>query len=304
VSVRVSCPHCQGPCLVAEQYLGVPVQCARCGQPFTARGEAEEVPRLEVGAATSPGRARTRNEDSFLVQHLAWNHLADRHDLALLIVADGMGGAEAGDRASWLVVGTVAASLGPLLAGAFGRGLKDFTSARLTQAVTAALHEANRTVYQAAQAEPACRGMGATAAVVLICDGRVVIGHVGDCRVYHSQEGQLTQVTRDQTLVARMVELGKLTPREALRHPSRHEVSQAVGRAPELEPASYQLMLSTGDWLVIACDGLHAHLDHAALESAVAHSAPAAGLLAQDLVERADQLGGSDNCTVLTVRCY
>ena len=92
--------------------------------------------------------------------------------------------------------------------------------------------------------------MGATAAVVFVWDGEVRIAHVGDCRVYHHHAGKLTQVTTDQTLVARMVELGTLTPEEAKSHPSRNEVTHAVGKYPTLEPARHQLRLEPGDRFV------------------------------------------------------
>jgi serine/threonine protein phosphatase PrpC len=111
-------------------------------------------------------------------------------------------------------------------------------------------------------------------------------------------------VTRDQTLVARMVELGKLTPAEALTHPSRNEVTEAVGRRPDVSPAAYELGLAPGDWLVVACDGLHAHVDDRLLARALGEASPSAALLAHGLVDLADEGGGSDNCTVVAVRCY
>jgi protein phosphatase len=200
-------------------------------------------------------------------------------------------------------VRTAAAVLAPLLHGALAGPCKDAAAAKVPEAIACALREANRAVQQAARDEAAGKGMGATAAVVVVWDGQVHIGHVGDCRVYHQRAGRLTQVTRDQTLVARMVELGQLSPREALRHPSRDEVTHAVGRAADLEPAAYQLRLAAGDWLVVACDGLHAHLDAATLQEETAKAPPSAAALAQHLVDRADQLGGSDNCTVIAVRC-
>jgi len=172
----------------------------------------------------------------------------------------------------------------------------------LAQAIRTALQAANRVVYQAGQSDPTCRGMGATAAVVLVCNGVAVIGHVGDCRVYHQRGGQLSQLTRDQTLVARMVELGTLTPREAELHPSRNEVTHAVGMAADLEPGETQQSLAAGDWLLAACDGLHAHLDLSEIEEEV-NWATSAQALADKLVERSNHEGGSDNCTVLCLRC-
>jgi protein phosphatase len=146
--------------------------------------------------------------------------------------------------------------------------------------------------------------MGATAAVVVIWNGRVVVGQVGDCRVYHQHAGHLKQVTRDQTLVNRMVELGQLSPREAADHPASNEVLQAIGMRTAIEPAQYKLKLVPSDWLLVACDGLHGQVDDQTIQATVGSAPPAAALLAGRLADLADHSGGADNCTVVAVRCY
>lgn len=308
--VRVHCPHCRTPCVVAERHLGVPVKCGRCARSFTTRPDPAaatrvDIPvpaiRLDLGAATSTGRVRERNEDSFLVQHLVCCNLDVWRELAVLVVADGMGGAAAGELASGLVVRVLGKELMSLLTQLLDGTNKD--TATLANAIAAALREANRAVWNTAQQDAAWKGMGATAAVAVVWDTDVCIGHVGDCRVYHQRGGRLTQVTRDQTLVARMVELGQLTPKQALTHRARNEITNAVGMTSKLDPAPYQVKLAAGDWLLVACDGLHAHLDDAALQSEIASAKDSAVQLAQRLIERANEQGGSDNCTVLAVRC-
>ncbi len=316
--VPVSCPQCQAACQVDEQHLGKRVKCYKCGKAFTAElpmdedilpeiDAAEPVdggpPRLDIGSATSPGRVRSRNEDSYLVLQGAWSNLDRRHEMAVLVVADGMGGHEAGDQASGLAIQTFGNALNPVLAGAVSRQIKDPPVAVLAEKLKAALLEANRAVLSKSQKDPACKGMGSTAACVLLWDTQAVIAHVGDCRVYHFHAGLLTPVTEDQTLVARMVALGTLSPAEALVHPNRNEVAQALGRRPELEPSSHQLVLTRGDWLLIACDGLHAHVDGPALEAEMTNAPPSALQLAHHLVALANEKGGSDNCTVIAVRC-
>jgi protein phosphatase len=260
--------------------------------------------RLDVGGATSPGRVRDRNEDSFLIQQLSWCNRDRRHEFAVVVVADGVGGHEAGDEASDLVIRTASGALTPLLTGALTGQFKDTSASVLADTIEYALQEANRTVFRKASAQGAAKGMGATAAVVLLWEGQALIGHVGDCRVYHVVGGQLIQVTRDQTLVARMVELGQLSPQEALAHPSRNEVTEAIGRRFDLKPARYEAKLAPGDWLIVACDGLHAHVNEALLAETIRSAAPSAALLAHQLVELANQRGGSDNCTVVVVRGY
>ena len=302
--VRMSCPRCNGPCLIADQHVGATVQCSHCRQPFVAQPQAAAAPpRLEVGSATSVGRVRRRNEDSFLVQHIAWSTVEGFQEVLLLALADGMGGYEAGHQASRLVIETVGGTLAPLLAGALTGQLKASSPTGLAENIDYALLEANRAVHRRAQTDPACKGMGATAQVVLIWAGRALIGHVGDCRVYHQRGDRVTQLTKDQTLVARMVELGTLTAREALSHPARNEVAQAVGKHPDLAPARYEIALTAGDWLIAASDGLHAHLDDKALQAELAKPASSASERARQLVDAADQKGGSDNCTVVCVRC-
>jgi protein phosphatase len=270
----------------------------------TAGAEVLPLPgafRLDIGGATSSGCVRPRNEDSLLIQHLAWSNLDQRHEAAVLVVADGMGGYDAGDQASALVIRTLGGSLAGLLAECLTGQLKaDAVPGRIDLALKAA----NKAVHARGQADPGCKGMGATAAVAFVHDGRVHVGHVGDCRVYHYHEGKLAQVTKDQTLVARMVELGQLSPQEALAHPKRNEVTQALGRPTELKPAGHQVKLCPGDWLIAACDGLHAHVGEEQLAKVVACAPPSAGALAHYLVDLANEGGGSDNCTVVAVRCY
>jgi protein phosphatase len=259
--------------------------------------------RLDVGGATSMGRVRNRNEDSFLLQQMAWSNLEARHDAALLVVADGMGGHEAGDRASLLALQQIGNVLRTALVNA-APGQSEAKQAGYRESIEAAIRSANTVVYQTGQKEAPGKGMGATAAVVLARDGQVEIGHVGDCRVYLFHDGSLSQVTRDQTLVARMVELGQLTEKEAKNHPKGNEVTQAIGKGAEIQPAYYQARLVPGDWMVVACDGLHAHVDAARLTETL-HAAPfSAALVAHHLVDLANFHGGTDNCTVVALRCY
>jgi len=260
--------------------------------------------RLDIGGATSVGRVRSRNEDSYLIHHLGWSNRDKYRDLALTIVADGLGGHQGGDMASGLAINMIGNALAQLLTGAMTGQVKDPSAAQLAQAIDSAIKGANLAIYRRAQADATYRGMASTIAVLLICDGQVVIGHVGDCRVYHVRNGSLTQVTRDQTLAARMVEMGQLTPQQALVDPSRSQVSQAVGLRTDINPASHQLRLLPGDWLIVSCDGLHAHVEPAQLEQVVRAAAPAASYLAGHLVDLANQGGGTDNTTVVAIRCY
>jgi protein phosphatase len=265
--------------------------------------EASAPCRLVLGSATTRGRVRDHNEDSLLVQQCTWGLGATRHDVALIVVADGMGGHQAGDRASGLVIRAMSDVLAPLLAAALKEQSPEAAPADPAEVLDRGLHEANRLVRETAQRNLAWKGMGSTAVALLIWDGQAHIRLVGDCRVYHWRGGQLTQVTRDQTLVARMVELGQLTPEEAARHPRRNEVAQAVGKYALIEPGHYDLTLGPGDWLVASSDGLQAHVSDRALGETIAKAGSSAAELANRLIDLANQGGGSDNCTVVAVHC-
>ena len=141
--------------------------------------------------------------------------------------------------------------------------------------------------------------MGATAAVVVIWNGRAYLGHVGDCRVYLHRGGELKQLTKDQTLVAKMVALGQLTREEAAEHESRNEVTQAIGKRPTIEPSRANLKLERGDYLVVACDGLAAHVECSTIQQVLSRPTVPPQHLAAQLVQMADDGGGTDNCTVI-----
>lgn len=260
--------------------------------------------RLDIAGVTSIGRDRSRNEDSFLVQHLTWSDLNQNHQLALVIVADGMGGHAGGDQAARLALRTIGLILAPLLTNALSTEQREVTRVGLSASIDSAIKEANRVIHQTAAKDRRYKGMGATAAVVVIWNGRVVVGHVGDCRLYHYRAAHLKQVTRDQTLVNRMVELGQLRPEEAAGHPSSNRVLQAIGTRTAIEPAHYKLKLVPGDWLLVTCDGLHGQVHDRTIQAAVSKAPPSAAMLAGRLVDLADKSGGADNCTVIAVRCY
>jgi protein phosphatase len=302
-SVRAPEPPTQGdPAKPAPQAVGAsaaPAQ-APLSEPEPVAPSRVRPRGLRIGAATSPGRLRERNEDGFLVQQLAWAGQSGRHEVALAVVADGMGGHGAGDRASAVAIGVVAAALAPFLAGLVNGQEKAGEAEGLLDAVDRGLWEANRAISRAAEEEPGCSGMGATAVAALVADGLAAICHVGDCRAYLHRAGEFRQLTRDQTLVARMIELGTLTEREARTHPAASQVTQALGKQYDLEPSRQAVDLLAGDRLVLACDGLHAHLNAQELCALVKEGQDACSV-AEALVGGANKAGGSDNCTVVVV---
>ena len=268
---------------------------------FDAEAQDANTLLLDIAGATTAGRVRERNEDAYVVRRQAWSQNCERCELALLAVADGMGGYGGGAQASALTVQTLQAATGSVFEGALaGRLQPDRIAA---DQLRAALNQASQAVHSAALADAQLKGMGAAAVVALLWQDSAFLGHVGDCRAYHWHDGQLKQVTKDQTLVQRMLDLGTLSPQEAQHHNAKNELSQALGRRPDVAPGICQLPLCCGDWLLLACDGLQAHLSHADLRSEIELALPSASFLAQHLVDIANRRGGSDNCTVIAVHC-
>jgi len=167
--------------------------------------------------------------------------------------------------------------------------------------ILSALRDANRRVYETARAHPGTRGMGCTAEVVLIDGSTAVIGHVGDSRVYRMRRGKLTQITQDQTIVGRMVQLGQLTEKEAETHPRRSELQQAIGGRPEVYPDIYSVTLEPGDWLLVCSDGLSNQTSVAAMQ-AVLRESKTAERASRRLVNMALADGAMDNVSVAVAR--
>ncbi|GBD37119.1 Putative protein phosphatase 2C-type [bacterium HR36] len=282
----VRCPYCQKLFRVAS---------------VSTAGHTDKTlpPRLEIAGLTLTGRCRERNEDALLIRQTSWTEGATWHDAALLVVADGMGGYQAGAQAAQMTIRAVGHALDFLFDGALVGRFRETPLEQIAETVEFALKGVNRQLYQQSQHQAQWRGMGATVIVALLWLERVLLFHVGDTRAYLSRAEKWQQLTTDQTLVARMVELGQLTPEEAKTHPHRHEVAQALGKHATIQPSRQQLSLQPGDWLILASDGLHADLEEDKLTSLVRGFSGSARQLAEALAHAADQAGGSDNITVI-----
>jgi protein phosphatase len=275
--------------------------------------------RLEVAAWTTTGMIRTGNEDAFALLHACESRQDDFADSALIMLADGMGGYDAGEVAAAMCIAQLRKNLTILkpfftTAGASGFPTEhpqaegnapaklDVEEAK--RMVRAALKDANKYVFTSSRTPggPGRRGMGCTVEVVYI-DGRdVVVGHVGDSRTYILSEGRLVQITRDQTLVNRLVELGTLSAEEAEDHPRKNELQQAMGGQPDVDPGIYSAKLKPGDFILVCSDGLTNHIKDKVLEQFLKIEAVSAELAARRLVNLVNIEGATDNATVVIVR--
>jgi len=220
-----------------------------------------------------PGRRRRHNEDAYVVQP------------PLFAVADGMGGAKAGEVASGLAAAAVQESGGDGTAG----------EAR----VAALIEEANRRVFRRASEDREASGMGTTMTVALVEDDQVAIGHVGDSRAYLIREGQLEQLTDDHSLVAELVRSGKLTPEEAETHPQRSVITRALGTEADVDVDTFSVSAAAGDLFLLCSDGLPSMVDDQTILEAVESHRSNLHEAAKALVNAANRGGGEDNITVV-----
>jgi protein phosphatase len=294
-------------------------------------GESLGEVRLDIAGWNSSGLMRTNNEDAFALIHTTSGRLHHISDQALIVLADGMGGAAAGEVAAAMAIdGLQRRVLANPLFGALNQGgptlvlppaggmstsgttnpdddlddefADDPGPDSWQNALIIALRGINGEIFEAARAPGrGRRGMGCTAEVVYTDGHHLVVGHVGDSRTYHYSAAKLAQLTRDHTLVNRLVELGQLTPEEAANHARKNELQQALGGLPHVDPQTAHVELRPGDWVVVCSDGLTNHVDDPTLAEMI-QRADSAEMLARRLVNLANLHGGSDNCTVVAMR--
>jgi serine/threonine protein phosphatase PrpC len=222
-------------------------------------------------AVTDPGRRRRRNEDAYVLEP------------PLFAVADGMGGAQAGEIAS-----RIAASV-----------LRDSAGQSGQDAVATLIQEANRRVYEAAATDEARSGMGTTITAALVEEGTVRIGHVGDSRAYLIRDGRLEQLTEDHSLVAELVRSGRLSPEEADIHPQRSVITRVLGTDPDVDVDTFTVETRPGDVFMICSDGLTSMVDDQTILDIVEHNRVSLDKAARALVNAANKGGGEDNITVV-----
>ena len=227
-----------------------------------------------ASALTDTGRRRPQTEDTFVC------------DPPLFAVADGVGGAQAGEIASRLA----AAALEERLPSALGE-----------DTLSSLLHEANERIYNHAVADPAAAGMGTVVTALLVDEsaGTIAIGHVGDSRAYRLREGELEQLTPDHSLVGELLRSGRLSAEEAEQHPHRSVITRAVGTEPIVEVETMTVAAVPGDIYLICSDGLTDIVRDGEIAELIARSDGDPDTAAEALVAAANRAGGIDNITVV-----
>jgi serine/threonine protein phosphatase PrpC len=226
----------------------------------------------QATAVSDAGRTRRRNEDAYVV------------DPPLFAVADGMGGAQAGEVASQLAAAVLRESTG-----------KDGDP---EGRIVALIQEANRQIYERARSDAQASGMGTTVTAAMLADEQVAIGHVGDSRAYRVRGGELEQLTEDHSLVADLMRSGRLTPEEAETHPQRSVITRALGTDPDVDVDTSAVDAEPGDIFLLCSDGLTTMVGDEEILRALAER-EALEDAARALVRAANRRGGEDNITIV-----
>jgi protein phosphatase len=242
---------------------------------------------FEFFHAVDTGRARTNNEDSVAVDEAN----------ALTVLADGMGGYNAGEVASGMATEFIRSELGRWLQETGGRA----NDSEIRRAMDICVDNANRAIFNAANANPQYAGMGTTLVVAIFREGHVRLGHVGDSRAYRWRKGQLTQITRDHSLLQEQLDAGLITPEQAAFSANKNLVTRAVGVEDTVLLETHQHEIQPGDVILMCSDGLSDMLNDTAIAQLLqAHDElPEAG---RALIAAANEAGGRDNIALILVR--
>jgi len=285
----------------------VPLTCLRCGTRntpsavhcVTCEGALTQPETVSadtlipfVGAVSVIGRVRTNNEDRV--------GLWARNGVILAMIADGMGGAVAGEEASRLALEAVQADFVGEARGS--EELATLPDTEVTEKMRAAFRRANRAVMLRAAEHAQFQGMGTTLTLAFVRGGQVMVAHIGDSRAYlvPGNGARINQITDDHSFVEALLAAGHITPEQASTHPMRNVLYRALGQVEETEADLYVRALSAGDWLILCSDGLTRHVHAPEIEQCVRTSdSPAEA--AQRLVALANERGGEDNISVVAI---
>lgn len=254
---------------------------------------------LEIVRLTDVGLLRSHNEDA----------IASDSSIGFMILADGMGGYNAGEVASEMAVLSIAAELSeslgyhtdkPAVLDIVDRPF--LNKAILKKLLIDVVATANASIYHASQTYPQCAGMGTTLALGLFTSNQLLVGHIGDSRVYRLRNHQLEQMTEDHSLLQEEIRAGILTREQAKYCPYKNLVTRALGVDPEVELELNEFKVEAGDIYLLCSDGLSDLVDDALIQATLNHYVQDLASAADVLVQLANQHGGKDNVSVILAK--
>jgi protein phosphatase len=248
---------------------------------------------LEIASCTDPGMVRSHNEDS----------IASDREKGLVVLADGMGGYNAGEVASGMATTVIITELQQLLEK---RGPSEIDGqdgqALVQRLLREQIAKANTSIYQASQSQPQYAGMGTTLVVALFYDNKMTVAHIGDSRLYRLRAEDFIQVTKDHSLLQEQIDSGMITPEQAKLSQNKNLVTRALGIDPMVEPEIHEYETQPGDTYLLCSDGLCDMVSDEDIGMALQTLGANLKLCAQQLIQMANDNGGRDNISVILVR--
>lgn len=248
---------------------------------------------LEVIRITDVGRRREHNEDA----------VASDLDIGLVILADGMGGYNAGEVASEMAILTIIAELKAQLSHMTpGSLIASLGMQQESQALQDAVAKANETIYSVAQTQPQCAGMGTTLVTALFTNNKLISGHIGDSRLYRLRSNALVQLTEDHSLLQEQLRSGLITVEQAKFSNNKNLVTRALGIDTEVQLEMHEHNVEVDDVYLLCSDGLTDLVDDHEIEMTLVSLNHNLELAANQLIQLANDYGGKDNISVILVR--
>ena len=246
--------------------------------------------KIDFAEVTDTGRVRDHNEDA----------IGSDGELGLMVLADGMGGYSAGEVASGIAV-QIVSELASEGADREQRNDVDPHSGMMRQSIVLrdAIYRANKIIYQTAQSQTHCEGMGTTIVAAMFYDDRVSIAHVGDSRAYRLRGGQLEQVTLDHSLLQELVDRGFYSAEEAQRSTNRNYVTRALGVEPTVEVEVHEYEVLPDDVYLLCSDGLPDMVEDEDIHLTISTFNDSLDVVGQQLIDLANDHGGRDNVSVM-----
>ncbi len=245
--------------------------------------------KLRVVGLTDTGKVREHNEDT----------IAADADIGLLVLADGMGGYNAGEVASGIAVKTIVNLVREQVEREDMGANGDAGLSRPAIILKDAIQRANKIIYQTARTQPQCEGMGTTVVAALFFDNKVTIAHVGDSRLYRQRGDRFEQVTMDHSLLQELVDRGFYSPEEAQRAANKNYVTRALGVEPSVEVEIQEIPVSKGEVFVLCSDGLSDMVEDEDIHLTISTFGANLDTVAKQLIQLANDNGGRDNVSVV-----
>ncbi|HEX7810757.1 MAG TPA: Stp1/IreP family PP2C-type Ser/Thr phosphatase [Burkholderiales bacterium] len=248
---------------------------------------------IQMIKATHTGMVRSHNEDS----------IATDPEIGLAVLADGMGGYNAGEVASGIATALISSETREAMVRNAPHHIEKATGAPLAaRLLRDIIAKANTSIYQSANSQPQYAGMGTTLVVTLLCDNQITIAHIGDSRGYRYRGEKLEQITRDHSLLQEQIDSGLLTKEAARRSQNKNLVTRALGIEPQVEAEINTFPVQNGDIYLLCSDGLNDMVEDDDIEMTLGALGANLQLAADQLVQMANDNGGRDNVSVILIK--